>query len=159
MKKVIFLDFDGVITTPDSQYTPMREKVELVRRILDATDSVIVLSSSWRPYWDKDCIQEEIIRQIRVNPYYDPSVEILFPYIVGCTPRVSNSIRWYHTNSRGYEIKSYLDEHPEVEQYVIIDDDNICPVSLDMESRTIYTNHFDGITEEDTDKAIEILNK
>ena len=157
--KVVFLDFDGVITTPDSHYKPMREKVELVRRVLDATDSVIVLSSSWRPYWKEDYTQEGIIQRIRVNPYYDISVETLFPYIIGCTSRISNSIRQNRVNPRGYEIESYLNEHPEIESYVIIDDDNIDSVSPDMSSQIVYTNHFDGITEEDADRAIEILNK
>ncbi len=34
---IIFLDFDDVITTPNSEYTPILEKIELIRYILDAT--------------------------------------------------------------------------------------------------------------------------
>ena len=48
MSKIIFLDFDGVITTLKSKWTIDNEKVELVKQICDATGAKIVISSSWR---------------------------------------------------------------------------------------------------------------
>ena len=50
MSKIIFLDFDGVITTLKSKWTIDNEKVELVKQICDATGAKIVISSSWRRY-------------------------------------------------------------------------------------------------------------
>ena len=46
--KVIFLDFDGVITTMKSRWNLCKEKMELVKEIVDKTDAKIVISSSWR---------------------------------------------------------------------------------------------------------------
>lgn len=50
MNKIVFLDFDGVITTLKSNWTIDNEKVELVKQICDATGAKIVISSSWRRY-------------------------------------------------------------------------------------------------------------
>ena len=50
MKKIIFLDFDGVITTYKSKWKLDQEKLDLLKEILDATNSEIVISSSWRHY-------------------------------------------------------------------------------------------------------------
>lgn len=46
--KVIFLDFDGVITTMKSHWNLCKEKMELVKEIVDKTGAKIVISSSWR---------------------------------------------------------------------------------------------------------------
>ena len=46
--KIIFLDFDGVITTPASRGCLSAQKMQLVKKIVDATGAKIVISSSWR---------------------------------------------------------------------------------------------------------------
>ena len=59
--KVIFLDFDGVLNS-DTYYeehnwsAPFIDESRLVllKRIVDATDAKIVLSTSWKMYWEKD---------------------------------------------------------------------------------------------------------
>lgn len=38
--KVIFLDFDGVITTMKSRWNLCKEKMELVKEIVDKTDTL-----------------------------------------------------------------------------------------------------------------------
>ena len=50
MSKIIFLDFDGVITTLKSNWAIDDKKVELVKEICDITGAKIVISSSWRRY-------------------------------------------------------------------------------------------------------------
>lgn len=50
MNKVVFLDFDGVVTTLKSNWTIDNSKVDLVKQICDATGAKIVISSSWRRY-------------------------------------------------------------------------------------------------------------
>ena len=74
MKKVIFLDIDGVLATDKEFFTnrtnfqkknekarelhipyPFNKKaVDVFNEILDATDADIVLSSDWRMHWDLD---------------------------------------------------------------------------------------------------------
>ena len=48
MRKIIFLDFDGVITTLKSRWKLDKEKLELLKRIVDETDCLFVISSAWR---------------------------------------------------------------------------------------------------------------
>ena len=57
---------------------------------------------------------------------------------------------------RGDEIKSYMNEHPEVENYVIIDDDSdMCDYQL---FNFVQTDTCDGITERDAKLCVDILN-
>ena len=58
---------------------------------------------------------------------------------------------------RGMEIKEWLDKHgKKVSHYVIIDDmDNFLP---EQKSHFVLTDPEVGITDEDADKAIKILN-
>ena len=56
--KVIFLDFDGVITTLKSKYKLDPDKMALIGRIMDATDAKIVISSSWRRFSLEETIKE-----------------------------------------------------------------------------------------------------
>ena len=83
--------------------------------------------------------------------------------VIGITPNFM--VHFKTTLCRGKEIDAYLDEHPEIENYVIIDDDS------DMEPHQLNnfvmtsgnTNHSDcvdigyGLTKECSDWAIEIL--
>ena len=82
--KIIFLDFDGVITTLKSNWAIDNEKVELVKQICDATGAKIVISSSWRRYTLEQTL-EKITNQEKVyghNPFPYPE------YIVGITSRM-----------------------------------------------------------------------
>ena len=46
--KVIFLDFDGVITSPDTKWKIDMRKINIINDICDKTDTKIVVSSTWR---------------------------------------------------------------------------------------------------------------
>ena len=46
--KILFLDFDGVITTYDSKWCIDNNKLKLVNDIVSKTDAKIVVSSSWK---------------------------------------------------------------------------------------------------------------
>ena len=54
--KILFLDFDGVVTTVKSHWRFDEEKMALLGTILDATDAKIVITSSWRRYSLMDTI-------------------------------------------------------------------------------------------------------
>ena len=58
---------------------------------------------------------------------------------------------------RGTEIKRWLDDHPEVTHYVILDDDN--DMLEEQFEHFVQTSWTEGLNEECSDKAIEILNK
>lgn len=83
--KVVFLDFDGVITTPKSKCKLDPEKMALIGRIIDATDAKIVISSSWRRY----SLEETIKHITNVEDFFVGGNP--FPYpdaVVGVTERM-----------------------------------------------------------------------
>lgn len=113
-KKVLFLDIDGVINCSrtafafngypwDLDVVNLRKfdsvAIAAIRKICRLGDIGIVLSSSWRLHFS--CFE---ISNAFDLPVFD------------CTSaRLSN-------RKRGYEIKEWLDEHPGVEKYCIVDD-------------------------------------
>ena len=107
--RVIFLDIDGVVNSEETLKKVSSGGILgidpylafLVGRIsLALPDVKFVLSSSWRHF---NSGREQVERQ--VVPIYDE------------TPKLD-------TGLRGDEIKAWLDDHPEVEKYAILDDDN-----------------------------------
>lgn len=61
------------------------------------------------------------------------------------------------TRYRGFEIQNYLDTQKDVLSYCILDDDcDMLPTQLDS---FIQTDFRVGLTEDNVNKAINILNK
>ena len=144
--KVIFLDFDGVITVPPKWYLKA-DKIKYIKRIVDETGAKIVVSSSWRMDSVEDTIDKMIGRPRRCprNRMFNWFIDNLYD--------VTHTYR----SLRGLEIKDWLDEHNDIENYVIIDDDG------DFLDEQLYhfvqTNYEDGITEVETIRAIKVLNR
>ena len=109
-----------------------------LKKIIEATNAEIVLSSSWR--WYKET-RDKIHHQLRQK-----GIDF-----------VDTTLREIDiTMSRGAEIKAWLDKHPEVEKFVILDDDE-----LQIEEYLPYhvkTNFKYGLTREKAAEAIKILN-
>lgn len=148
---IIFLDFDGVLNTEQYQMElaiegrPTKDMwgplfhpraVENLRKILDATHALLVISSSWR------CVHG--LGGLRMM--WD--VRTLPGEIHDTLPRELSYL------SRGEEIKNWLNLHNQPD-YVIIDDLNdFMPSQYD---RYVEVNPIMGITDEDAQKAIAIL--
>lgn len=115
--KVIFLDIDGVLNSERSCMAlggyphpwPAHQQdwhlfdpvaVALLGRAVKATDAVCVLSSSWRV----------------LLPSLSSLGECLGVPIIGKTRQTQGN------EPRGQQIQDWLDEHPEVTQYAILDD-------------------------------------
>lgn len=122
--KVLFLDYDGVLNRihpMQGNSTPIlmvgeimtMAEPELVYRlnlIVDRTECEIVLSSSWRhqPDWKE---------AMKASGIFKP--------LLDRTPRYSNHKKYGITESelcRGHNIQDWLDEHPDVMKYAILDD-------------------------------------
>jgi hypothetical protein len=104
--KVIFLDVDGVLNNNQTRKKfgfdfIDKELVAFVALIVDQTKAKIVLSSSWRVD-DKD-------KQLVVN-----ALAIYGLDLFDCTPHLSSF--------RHVEIQSWIDNHPEVKIFAILDD-------------------------------------
>lgn len=70
--KIIFLDIDGVVSTHRCQWKLDPEKMELIKRICDATDAKIVVTSSWRGYNLKQTIENlvDLEREAGCQPFF-----------------------------------------------------------------------------------------
>lgn len=106
--KVIFLDVDGVLNCArdyevfmdgDGFFRINKILVERLQKIVDSTGCKLVLSSSWR--------------KLQGGPEF---VEQMGLTLYGSTDDMGKC--------RGEEIQRWLDIHPEVTQYVILDDDS-----------------------------------
>lgn len=162
--RVVFLDIDGVVNTIqiykelpahlknaglkkiDGYYFDMcfngsgrvsnTQAVVWLDKICHDYDLKIVVSSTWRGRLEmcKECLYSSgLSRDIE---------------IIGATPWIGGY--------RGAEIKQYLDAHPEIEDFVILDDD------ADMEpfmDKLVLTNTYAGITAETELKIAQILEK
>jgi hypothetical protein len=162
--KVIFLDIDGVLNVYShdhdefgSQFMP--QFVNNLKRVIEETGAKIVISSTWRygglqrmkDLWEKRNLPGEVID-------ITPDCNDLFN---------EGSFKWLDQIERGHEVEYWLDEHPEVEKYVIFDDDNdFLPHQRGNFVRTGNNiNHPDsldigyGLTNECANKAIRILKE
>ena len=150
--KIIFLDFDGVITTHQSKWKIDMDKVKIINDICDKTDAKIVVSSSWRIGYHGvvSVFRLSLKNYFTKNQYLDhfkDTFDKFIDNIVGMTDSGS---------SRGNEIKFYMNEHPDIENYVIIDDDSdMCDYQL---FNFVQTDTYEGITERDAKLCVDILN-
>lgn len=171
--KVVFLDFDGVINSIQSaifwhskrdqskwenemykswqgtlreyiaqEFCPiaMSNVEELMRRVLDLK---IVVSSTWR-YGETPETLAKILH---------PS-KLLGDAIIDVTP----DFGWRDGKriARGEEIQDWLNRHPEVTDYVIIDDDGDMLES--QKNNFVHTSSMHGFQYGDLLRALRILN-
>jgi len=104
--KIVFLDFDGVLTTPATRFRFGDPScVMALNRITTITDAKIVVSSTWRI---------EGLKAVK-DSLKDWGV---VGEVIGITPRLRDE-----NATRGAEIKQWLIENPGVSRFVILDDD------------------------------------
>jgi hypothetical protein len=137
--KILFLDIDGVVNCVS---TTQRHRgfigidpclAHLVRAIVEQTGCQVVLSSSWRHFPDG---RKEVERQVCS--------------IFDVTPTSSS-------NFRGDEIRAWLNAHPNITHYAIVDDNSdMLPGQLPS---FFETSSKTGLTQDIADKIIEYLNK
>lgn len=109
------MDFDGVLNSIDwwrrrgssNGWDPLQNidprAVGLLNQLVDRTGAVVVISSDWRKLYPERRLSDLLAKRG------------FHGRVVGTTPDL-----WYMP--RGHEIRSWLDQHPEVQRFVIIDD-------------------------------------
>ena len=167
MRKIIFLDIDGVIATNEciehGTWGLVDYKQDLLGIILQSTGADIVLSSSWR-YNDVE----------KTIAYMNEKGFRFSDKIVGVTIRayqyINKEQKIHLSIPRGVEIKQWIDTNIHSDngrnwnrkklgvdyQYVILDDDS--DMLLEQSANFINTDTFKGLTKEDVGFAIDILN-
>lgn len=149
--KVIFLDVDGVLNAND--YIKTTDKVNDILRIHDSnlinlqklkisTDAEIILTSTWKfDYAKKNDLGKYLIDKLEEYnlQIYDYTIDNFY--------------------DRGRGIIEYLNKHPYIEEFVILDDDYFNDYDIfGLTSNLIRTSCAKGLTESDIEKAIKILN-
>ena len=142
--KIIFLDFDGVIN-PSMKFSSTGDFSKIccqnLQSILKAVpDATVVISSSWRTYGLAAC--KDILKGCGIDP----------KRVVDVTEGSKKEGEF----GREHHIEKWLRLHPEVDTFVILDDEAEVP---DLKSNYVNTNSVIGLTSADADKAIEILSK
>lgn len=152
--KIVFLDIDGVLNSRTymkwwlEQYKApcgmggkheqiAHESVKKLCKILDETGAKLVLSSSWRILWSIKTVSDVLIRKGLPKEHR----------IIAKTPGGGGR--------RGPQIQEWLDNNPEVESFIILDDDS----DMDhLTSRLVQTSFEVGLTDNDVEIAIKLLN-
>jgi hypothetical protein len=176
--KVIFLDFDGVVNSQNwykrrvdevgmddvhSQYPFYEIDPEAVKRInfiIEKTGAKVVVSSTWR----HGRSVEDLTKILQFAGFNGEIVDV--------TPHMGG-IKGY-TVPRGCEIEQWLEqknfkrinwsiarlrekvEKSEVKNYIILDDDS--DMLYNQREHFVQTSWMTGITQEDADKCVEILD-
>lgn len=170
MKKIVFLDIDGVLN--HEQFMIKREKefnhlshidlgvcqidpekIGLLNMLIECTNCYFVISSTWRiSYWGD---LPEIFNRLN---FYNKEAE---KRILDKTPISSCSMCY-----RGNEIYNWMQHNNQFfdgapyyrfKNYVILDDDS--DMLYWQKDNFIQTDGKIGLTENDVKKAIDILNK
>ena len=127
----LFLDVDGVLNRCGGEGLE-EDKVELLRQIVAATDTTVVVSSSWHIY------PQQMSRLLRLFHTIGARYGGFTPF--GLTASVSGLFR---AKARGAEIQEWLDANGRPERFVLLDDDpemgELYPYQIRTESRTGLT--------------------
>ena len=150
--KVIFLDIDGVLNSArfDREKEDPEQNIDVSRlvflkELIDKTGALVVLSSTWRKNWDKKegGIGEKGKKM--VDTFTSEGIEIYDK---------TGSLSYVE---RSEEIKIWLSEHPDVEKFVIFDDEFFRWGDLSDNLVHIKNGIGRGLDREHIEKAMEIL--
>ena len=147
--KIIFLDFDGVVSTYEKRWHLDPAKLTLVNTIVWQTDARIVVTSSWKVGKRKvDDFKEELFGSFLVDDKNNEAFKRFVKNIYDITDSKGPD--------RGSEIQRWLDAHEEeVENYVILDDDS--DMLEDQLFNFVQTDTYEGITEREVKLCKKVL--
>lgn len=150
--KVIFLDFDGVLNSRryvlncgDQELAIDPARMALLKEIVDATGAKLVLSTSWREHWSADPKECDSTGRLMDEIFSAHGMQISDK-----TPKLSAS--------RTEEIKSWLAAHPEITNYVVLDDMFLGDALL--AEHFVKTSYYtEGLGKLEAERAIAILKR
>ena len=139
---VIFLDFDGVLDT--AHYNSLEDIERRIRILADICmefDCKIVIEAS-----AKDAIDEETLEIIE-GSWVKDIFDLFKKYGIECIGRTPNvSIKTgkcsYLSMWKEDEIIQYLEKHPEIKHYCIIDDDDMKAMRFDKSDLDKVRDHL-----------------
>lgn len=142
--KVIFLDFDGVVNNWEHFEGVDYDNVKFLLQIIKLTDAKIVATSSNKYVFQRDSTVDYestvFFEYVRLLCNYGVEIFDVTPYVKG---------------KRELEINKYLRLHPEIEQFLILDDDLVIE---SLKEHQVFLDLYNGICEEHVNPSLNILN-
>lgn len=165
MRRVVFLDIDGVLNSNFWNENRQREisdgtlidesKVGLLCKLIKNTNAQIILHSGWKYWFDSD------LKPLRKEA---ENLKILLEKegltIAGVTPdHATEEIRKSRKFSlvKAGEILDWLKQHKDVDRWVVLDDRDLH--NAEIAKHQIKTDQSIGLTVEDVEKAEMILKE
>ncbi len=141
--KVVFLDIDGVLNHTDMfrvlnscrNVDMLDERAVLLLNRFVERDVKFVLSSSWRCAFSVESVEDDLKEKGFKGE------------LIGATPIMGDG-------HRGREIETWLLLHPEVKDFIILDD---CSGMEPLMHRLVQTDVDVGLTGEHVDIAMKLL--
>ena len=165
MRKVVFLDIDGVLNSNFWNESHQREisdgtlidesKIKLLCKLIKKTNAKIILHSGWKYWFDSNL---KPLRKEAENLKFLLEKEGLT--IAGVTPdHATEEIRKTKKFSlvKADEILAWLKQHKEVDRWVVLDDLDLH--NAEIAKHQIKTDQTIGLTMEDVEKAEMILKE
>lgn len=164
--RTIFLDIDGVLNddntclkerTPEGYAGVESKYIKVLKYIVDKTGAEIVLSSDWRAEWHHNGKHGEDMRYL-CKKLSDEGLTI--------ADKTPGNVKGKGFSGRGLEIAKYLKDHPEITDYVILDDNDFFDFSdapakghvvITVTGSYVTGRYRLGLTKEQADTAINIL--
>lgn len=141
--KVIFLDFDGVMNTAETRGDDYLENpcsdrfIPVLNELIRKSEALIVVSSSWRHWWPLEKLKLYLRRRGVLGR------------VIDTTPSIS-----VHGDARGFEIQDWLNTHPQVSHFVILDDD---VDMVHLRDKLVWVNPDKGLGQEELEQALQHL--
>jgi len=137
---IIFLDIDGVLNCHDLLYREGMDAIgdeflDRLRHIVSRTEAQLVLSSMWR-------LSEKNLNLVK------KALSTRNLVLLDCTIEIE---RGWEFVRRSEEIQEWLDRHPEVQKFAILDDWDDAAINGNF----FQTNMDDGLTDEIAKKIME----
>lgn len=152
--KILFLDIDGVLnssayrTQMGMQYFSEiidRRKMPLLKHIVEETGAEVVLSSTWRKFWNPGENQLDPAGQYIHHIFREYGL-----WIHSKTPVLERA-------GRNEEIQAWLEQYPYIDGYVILDDKDF-GWSDALRAHFVQTGlNGDGLEEIQVQQAIDVL--
>lgn len=163
MKKIVFLDIDGVLNSDFWNKNHQREisvgtlidesKIKLLCKLIKDTDAQIILHSGWKYWFDPD------LRPLRREA---ENLKVLLEkeglVISGVTPdhateEIKNSKKF--SLVKAGEILAWLEQHNDVDAWVVMDDLDLH--NAEVARHQVRTDQSIGLIDGDVEKAKRML--